>query len=321
MTIDLNESDLLARMRNFEDHLVERKTVKDEKDWKKTAVAFANSAPVGLPAILYIGVRNNGEIETPQRDLDEIQRKFNTQMQRVFPRIAYVPKIISEDGQQALAVVIPGSELRPHFAGLSYVRKGSETIDASEEQFGELLAQRNSKAALILKSKGNNVTVINRFAAGQTQWPNSTVLIDCNQFYVTLQPVPHEPPSSFPLSRVEINADNLRRRLQLEILEPGRNPWNEELEWHVRQVLENVMNREGQSLLRWLLIQGRIECPQQFMTEISLRTQNEQMEIAVSNGMVRREKETTGMQLTFYVVNSEMRPVLERVVPEVLKGR
>jgi len=119
VTVDLNESDLLARMKNFEDHLVERKTVKDEKDWKKTAVAFANSVPVGLPAVLYIGVRNNGEIETPQHNLDEVQKKFNARMRRVYPRIAYVPKIVSENGRQALAVVIPGSELRPHFAGLA----------------------------------------------------------------------------------------------------------------------------------------------------------------------------------------------------------
>jgi predicted HTH transcriptional regulator len=123
-TVDLTEGDLLARMKNFEDHLVERKTVKDEKDWKKTAVVFANSVPVGLPAVLYIGVRNNGEVETPQANLDEIQKKFNAQMQRVYPRIAYVPKIIGDNGRQVLAVVIPGSELRPHFAGLSYVRRG-----------------------------------------------------------------------------------------------------------------------------------------------------------------------------------------------------
>jgi predicted HTH transcriptional regulator len=66
MIVQLSEADLLARMGNFENRLVERKTVKDEKDWKKTAVAFANSAPVRLPAVLYIGVRDNGEIETLQ---------------------------------------------------------------------------------------------------------------------------------------------------------------------------------------------------------------------------------------------------------------
>src|SRR5713101_2674622 len=147
IVVELNESELLARLRNFEDHLVERKTIKDERDWKKTAVAFANSVPVGLPAVLFIGVRDNGEIETPQPNLDEIQKKFNARMQRVYPRIAYVPKIISENGKQALAVIIPGSELRPHFAGLAYVRRGSESIEASEEQFAELIAQRDSKAA------------------------------------------------------------------------------------------------------------------------------------------------------------------------------
>src|SRR5271157_3432778 len=47
LTVDLNESDLLLRMRNFEDHMVERKTVKDDKDWKRAAVAFANTAPIG----------------------------------------------------------------------------------------------------------------------------------------------------------------------------------------------------------------------------------------------------------------------------------
>jgi hypothetical protein len=224
MIVTLSDADLLARMRDFEDHLVERKTFKDDRDWKKTAVAFANSVPVGLPAVLYIGVKDNGEIETPQPNLDEAQKRFNTQMQKVYPRIPYVPKIISENGRQALAVIIPGSELRPHFAGLSYVRRGSETVEASEQQFAELIAQRNSKAARILSWKGQTITVVIPVAES-AQLQESTyahrfaapVVIDCNEFYVTLQPAPTEPPTSFPLSRVTILFDNLRQRLQLEI--------------------------------------------------------------------------------------------------------
>ena len=154
ITVELNESDLLSRMRNFEDLLVERKTVKDEKDWKRAAVAFANSAPIGLPAVLYIGVRDNGEIETPQADLEEVAKKFNRHMEKVYPRIAYAPKVISNDGRQALAVVIPGSESRPHFAGRAYVRRGPESVDASEEQFAELISQSNSKAAFLLRWRG-----------------------------------------------------------------------------------------------------------------------------------------------------------------------
>ena len=169
ITVDFTEADLLARMRNFEDHLVERKVSKDEKDWKKTAVAFANSAPVGLPAVLYIGVRDNGEIETPQPNLDEIQRRFNLRMQRVFPRVSYVPKIVSENGQQALAVIIPGSDLRPHFAGLSYVRRGSETLEASEEQFAKLLAQRQSKVRKLLEWESKEVTVFWRAGRNESR--------------------------------------------------------------------------------------------------------------------------------------------------------
>jgi len=82
MILDMSDADLLARMRNYEDHLVERKTSNDLKDVLKTIVAFANSAPVGYPAILYLGVRDSGEIETPQTNLDNGQKAVNKELQK-----------------------------------------------------------------------------------------------------------------------------------------------------------------------------------------------------------------------------------------------
>jgi predicted HTH transcriptional regulator len=319
ITVELSEADLLARMRNFENHLVERKTVKDEKDWKKTAVAFANSVAVGVPAVLYIGVRDNGDIETPQQNLDEAQKKFNRQMERVFPRIAYVPKIINDNGRQVLAVIIPGSGLRPHFAGLSYVRRGSESIEASEHQFAELIAQRNSKAALLLEYKGKNVTVFIKTRDSEIPWPTSTVLVACNQFYVTLKKFDHEPPHSFPLSRVEINFDNLKNTLQLEISDPNRNAWNVQLERQVHQIVGFEMTHEGQLVLNYLLRVGKAECTTQFFPEISADTQTKQMDIAVKHGIVRREQEKGGLFQTYLFVNAEYVPVLKKVLPELLK--
>lgn len=285
----------------------------------KTAVAFANSAPVGLPAVPYIGVRDNRDIETPQPNLDEVQKKFNAKMQRVYPRIAYTTKILSQDGKQALAVIIPGSPSRPHFAGLSYVRKGSESVPASEEQFAELIAQRNSKTAAILKSKGQNITVFSRTEDSELPWPKSTALIDCNQFYVTLQRSLSEPPSSFPLSRVEINFDNMYRRLQLEIVDGSRNLWDEQLEQHARQVLSFTMTREGQQLIRHLLMRVRIETLRQFMGEISSDVQSKQMEIAVRSGIVLIEQDKGGLQKAHYVANPQFVTVLRRVLPEILR--
>jgi hypothetical protein len=211
-----------------------------------------------------------------------------------------------------------GSELRPHFSGLAYVRRGSETFDASEQQFDELIAQRNSKAARILQWKGKNITVFVRTADSEIPWPKSTTLEDCNQFYVTIQAVPHEPSSSFPLSRIEINFDNLRKTLQLEISDPNRNAWDVELERTARQVLGHMMTQGGRTLLSWLLKQGQRECQGQFMQEVSLDVQNTQMEIAVQQGLIRREQEQGRLKRTFYVFNPEYLPVLKRVLPEFM---
>jgi hypothetical protein len=41
--VGLNEADLLARIKNFEDHLVERKVISDQKDWKMLNVRSCRS--------------------------------------------------------------------------------------------------------------------------------------------------------------------------------------------------------------------------------------------------------------------------------------
>jgi hypothetical protein len=314
--VELNEVDLVARLKNFEDHFVERKVVKDDKDWKKTAVAFANSAPVGLPAVLYIGVRDNGEIEAPQRDLDAAQKKFNTMMEKVYPRVPYVTKIINDGGLQALAVIIPGSDSRPHFGGLAYVRRGSQSFEASEAQYAELIAQRSSKTHVLLQWKGQKISVFTLGKNSEIPWPKETILLDCNQFYVTLQKVPQETPQSFPLSRVEINFDNLRRVLQLEIADTSRNAWDVTLERHVRMVLNSSMTSEGHLLLKHLLLQGKIENGRHFINEVSLEAQNKQIGIAINMGIVLSQQETTGLRTAYFLINPQYLKTLERVLPE-----
>jgi predicted HTH transcriptional regulator len=76
---------LLARMRRFEDHFTERKTSNDLKDMIKTLVAFGNSTPPNASAVLYLGVRDSGEIETPQPNLDNLQKSFRKDLEKVYP--------------------------------------------------------------------------------------------------------------------------------------------------------------------------------------------------------------------------------------------
>ncbi len=221
--IELNAAELLARLRNFEDNFVERKTSGDDKyDWVKTAVAFANSAPVDYPCVLYIGVRDNGDIEERQVNLDSLQKTFNKEMRAVYPPIAYLLRIIESEGRQALAVIVLGSVSRPHFAGPSYVRHGSETRVASEEQFTELIASRNSKTTMLLSYKDKEVTVSNvrrlSTMTDESWWSPDPKVDGCNQFYVTFRQ--GKLFQSVPLSRVEILFDHEKDRLRLQIMVP-----------------------------------------------------------------------------------------------------
>jgi hypothetical protein len=97
-----------------------------------------------------------------------------------------------------------------------------------------------------------------------------------------------------------------------------QNSFAEERFNHVRQVVRETMTLNGQHLLRWLLLKGRIECARQFMPEISLETQNRQIEIAVQAGIVQRVEERVSVLRTYYAVNPELKAALEQVISEVL---
>src|SRR5216683_392152 len=221
MASEPSVGELLARMRRFEDHFVERKTANDKKDWLKTIVAFANSTPAGSTAVLFIGVTDAGEIEG-QSNLDSLQKTLNKELEKAYPRIECMSRVVEESGRQALAVIVPSSGNKPHFSGPSFVRRLSETFEASEQEFEELIARRNSRVSRILDYKGKQVTVINSRRTGphvsESYWPGNTIVYDCDQFYLTLatgtQP---QDRSSFPLTQVDISFDHPVNRLLIKL--------------------------------------------------------------------------------------------------------
>jgi hypothetical protein len=222
-TFELHDADLLRRLRNCEDSFVERKTIADAKDWLKTAVAFANSTPIGYPAILFIGAKDDGTIENNIANLDSVQKTFNKKMEDAYPTIYYLPRVLSDGERQCIAIVIPGSESRPHFAGPSYVRVGSETRVASEAQFNRLIAERQSTPYEILKWKGQEVTVAvlnpenSIRSLGLYLTTYSCLVIDCTTSYVVVQK-PGAERLSFPLGRVTLSLDTEKNnRLKLEV--------------------------------------------------------------------------------------------------------
>jgi hypothetical protein len=226
--ISLSDQDILLRLSAFEDAFVERKTANDSRDWLKTVVAFANSVPVGDPAILFIGVRDNGEIEG-NCNLDSLQQTLSEKLAAAYPPIYYLPRVLQRGDKQFLAVIVPGSADRPHFAGQAFIREGSKSVVSSARQFDALIAERNSKVREILKWKGQVVTVhtsmTKNLAAIHILGPTGSggivgTIADCNQFYVTVESQTRMGNRvSLPLRIVEVNFDNINSRLELRLLE------------------------------------------------------------------------------------------------------
>jgi len=126
-------------------------------------------------------------------------------------------EIVHSDGKQALAVIVPPSENKPHFSGPSFVRRGSLTVPATEQEFADLIARRNSKASRLLDIKHKPVTIMNSRYHGhhlmESTWPGHTTVFDCDQFSVTLA-IGSDPKdrTSISLEQVEILFDHVHNR-------------------------------------------------------------------------------------------------------------
>lgn len=218
--IELSDEDILARLTNIEDSTVERKTAADYRDCLKTATAFSNSLPILDPGIVFVGVFDDGRVqENP--NLDSVQKKINEQLNKIYPPIYPQIKVMRKEGKPFLAVIVRGSPERPHFAGPSFVRKGSESVNASEEQFSSLIAERSGKSREILKWKFKAISLDilhppdAMVRMGRISGSIQCTVQDCNQHWVTLH-MPHGL-DAYPIRRVELAYDHTKGRLKLEL--------------------------------------------------------------------------------------------------------
>ena len=182
--VPLSDEQVLAMVSNTEDNVTERKTRNDRDGWLKTAVAFANSLAVGQAGVLFVGVNNDGSIQKPEEKIDweDFQKTVTKVINRAWPPIYQDVRVREKGGMKFVSATIYGSPNRPHFAGRSFIRIGPETREASEMQFDELIAQRNSIVRILLKNKGKMVTWRNTLGGYELAH-----VVDCNQFFVTLK--------------------------------------------------------------------------------------------------------------------------------------
>ena len=215
MTTDETDR-LLARLAQSEDPWVERKQSFDEREVRKTVVGFANSMGEGQTAVMFIGAHNKGQHKGVP-DADDIQKKITGALERCYPQITYQTCVLTvkiEDKKlEIVAILIPFSQNRPHFTGPAYVRRGSETIPASQEVFLELIASQNDKARRILQFKEKRCWL--RLESKSGFWIDLECVVElCDAHAVTLRDDEGRP-WSFPLPSVTVNKTPTR---DLEII-------------------------------------------------------------------------------------------------------
>jgi predicted HTH transcriptional regulator len=216
----LDDSALLRLLHSTENSFVERKTVGDQKDWIKTVVAFANTLANDQEGVLFIGATDKGQIEETTSGLDNLQKTLSEKLKSVYPNVYYTTRTVLESGRECLAVIVPGSPLKPHFAGQLFLRDGSKTVVAAAEKYETLLAARLGKTFEIQKWQGKTITLRilsrqNGMAYMVNQYTHVAQVVNVNQFYATVSF--NNQSRSYPLSRVEISYDNQAGRPELAI--------------------------------------------------------------------------------------------------------
>ena len=144
----------------WEDSLLERKVESDLKDLLKTLVAFANSVRPEHIATILIGERNDGTVAGVTNP-DNIQKRVREDCERIYPSISgsWRQSVYEKDGRFCVRVEIEYSGETPHFGGLAWVRKGSESIPASDEVFQRLIEFRLSKVRELAQWLDKEITV------------------------------------------------------------------------------------------------------------------------------------------------------------------
>ncbi|HEX7645297.1 MAG TPA: ATP-binding protein [Noviherbaspirillum sp.] len=159
----INDAELFRRLNDHEDNFVERKSQGIKADEiRQTVCAFANSLVGDGIGILFIGLHDKTGMVEGVENSDSVQKRVREACERgCYPPITnFICRVLKPEGKPVVAVVIGSSNERPHFSGPAYIRRGSESVNATPEIYGELIASRNEKAGRILNMRGKVVSIL-----------------------------------------------------------------------------------------------------------------------------------------------------------------
>lgn len=220
----------------WEDNIVERKLESDLKDLLKTLVGFANSVQPGHKATLLIGEKNDGSVQGVTNP-DNIQKQVRKECERIFPPILWHSVVYEKEGQYCVRVEIEFDGETPHFGGPAWIRKGSETILASDETFQRLIDIRSGIVRELAKWLNKEITIhgdtstvpvrqkepgvyYSIFFSGYShRWKveETARIVDVNSFWVTFEKSETQEQISEPLRKLTLSYDNKNNRLKVTV--------------------------------------------------------------------------------------------------------
>lgn len=212
-----------------ESRFLERKVENDLKDVRKTLVGFANSLDEGETAVLLIGERDDGTAQG-LRNVDGVQKTVRKEADAIYPPISYVISVYEKDGCSCVRVEVGFDGNAPHFGGPAWIRRGSETVLATDEMFQRLIELRTGKHRQLLKWVGMAVTVVSDMESvtetRNGRWPywmarnDEIFLRDVNAFIVTFEvnePHRERRMRTEPLSKITLAWDDQKNRPRLYV--------------------------------------------------------------------------------------------------------
>lgn len=221
-----------------EDSLKEKKVESDLKDLLKTMVAFANSVAPGDTAKIFIGERDDGTVQGVT-NTDNIQKTVKKDAEKIYPEIYYRTEVYEREGKQCVRVNIKHNGLAPHFGGKAWVRRGSQSIPATEQLYQQMIDQRQSKISVLLQWLNKEVTVEGtqqpanltvspgslRMTPPQQEWSvgaHQATLKVVNAHWVTFAVLVSQqnltrPEKSEPIEKLMLSWDDERQRLKVVV--------------------------------------------------------------------------------------------------------
>ena len=202
----------------WEDNLLERKTESDLKDLLKTLVAFANSVRPGHTAVILIGEKDDDTVQGVTNP-DKIQKTIRNTCDKIYPPILWKSEVYEKEEKHCVRVEIEYDGETPHFGGTAWVRKGSETIKASDKIFQKLIELRLDKVRELEKWVDKTITIEPVSHNSSTfSIPNrySSKLLANNNFWITFY-VGANKNKSIPLEKIILSWDDEHNRLKLLI--------------------------------------------------------------------------------------------------------